>query len=188
MTKKILIVITLLLIVIEPSFAAQDRTDRTTTTVTVTDDEVKIGILSWRGPLGFKKRWQATENYLTQTLDRKITFLPLEFKEVLPAVKAGEVDFFTADPSMFISAKNEYGASEVLTMKLSHTDSVGAVLFTRADNHKINKLYDLNQKNSVPYSVGPLAVGRWQKKSSVMRALIRIPSCTPCASLINLSL
>ncbi|MCI5134769.1 MAG: phosphate/phosphite/phosphonate ABC transporter substrate-binding protein [Candidatus Electrothrix sp. AW2] len=146
MTKKILIVITLLLTIIEPSFAAQDRTDRTTTTATVTDDEVKIGILSWRGPLGFKKRWQATENYLTQTLDRKITFLPLEFKEILPAVKAGEVDFFTADPSMFISAKNEYGASEVLTMKLSHTDSVGAVLFTRADNHKINKLYDLNQK------------------------------------------
>lgn len=143
MTKKILVVLALLLIVIEPSFAAQDRTDRTTTT---TDDEVKIGILSWRGPLGFKKRWQATENYLTQTLDRKITFLPLEFKDVLPAVREGKVDFFTADPSMFISAKSKYGASEVLTMKLSNADSVGAVLFTRADNHEIDKLYDLNQK------------------------------------------
>ncbi|MDU9047500.1 MAG: PhnD/SsuA/transferrin family substrate-binding protein [Candidatus Electrothrix sp. Rat3] len=136
MIKKILAVLALLLIFIAPSLAAQKNTD----------DTVKIGILSWRGPLGFKKNWEGTEKYLTQELGRQVSILPLEFEDVLPAVKKGKVDFFTADPSMFISAKMQYGASEILTMKLINADSVGAVLFTGAENQAVNKLTDLNGK------------------------------------------
>ncbi len=138
MFKKMLVVFILLLFVITPSFAAQDQV--------IPDDEVRIGILSWRGPLGFKKRWETTEEYLAQAIGKTVTILPLEFKDVLPAVEEGKVDFFTADPSMFMSAKNQYGASEVLTMKLSSADSVGAVLFTRSTNHKVNTLDDLSGK------------------------------------------
>jgi two-component system sensor histidine kinase TtrS len=136
MIKKTLAVFALLLVFIAPSLAAQKHTT----------DEVKIGILSWRGALGFKQRWEPTGKYLTESIGRKVTVFPLEFKDVLPAVKNGEVDFFTADPSMFMSAKAQYGASEVLTMKLINTDSVGAVLFTKAGNKDINKLTDLNRK------------------------------------------
>ncbi|MCI5151074.1 MAG: hypothetical protein D3916_17115, partial [Candidatus Electrothrix sp. MAN1_4] len=118
MFKKMLVAFITVLFVITPGFAAQENT--------MSDDEVRIGILSWRGPLGFTKRWEATEEYLTQAIDRPVTIIPLEFEDVLPAVKSGELDFFTADPSMFISAKMLYGASEVLTMKLSNADSVGA--------------------------------------------------------------
>jgi ABC-type phosphate/phosphonate transport system substrate-binding protein len=138
MITKNLAILALLFVFITPGFAAQEKT--------LSDDEVRIGILSWRGPLGFKKRWEATEEYLSQAIDRSVTILPLEFEEVLPAVEKGKVDFFTADPSMFISAKNQHGASEVLTMKLSNADSVGAVLFTRAANHKVNNLFDLSGK------------------------------------------
>jgi two-component system sensor histidine kinase TtrS len=136
MIKKTLAVFALLLVFIAPSLAAQKHTT----------DEVKIGILSWRGALGFKQRWEPTGKYLTESIGRKVTVFPLEFKDVLPAVKNGEVDFFTADPSMFISAKLQYGASEVLTMKLINTDSVGAVLFTKAGNKDVNELTDLNGK------------------------------------------
>jgi ABC-type phosphate/phosphonate transport system substrate-binding protein len=136
MIKKILAVLALLLVFIAPSSAAQKNTD----------DNVKIGILSWRGPLGFKKSWEGTEKYLTKELGRPVTVLPLEFEDVLPAVKKGKVDFFTADPSMFMSAKMKYGASEILTMKLINADSVGAVLFTGADNPTVNSLTDLNGK------------------------------------------
>ena len=138
MTQKILVVFILLLFVITPGFATLKKT--------TSDDEVRIGILSWRGPLGFKKRWEATEKYLSQALGKSVTVLPLEFEDVLPAVKKGKVDFFTADPSMFMSAKSQYGASEVLTMKLSRADSVGAVVFTRADNNKVSQLSDLRRK------------------------------------------
>lgn len=138
MTHKILAVLTLLLFVITPCFAALKKT--------TSDDEVRIGILSWRGPLGFEKRWEATEEYLTQAIDRPVTIIPLEFEGVLPAVKEGKVDFFTADPSMFMSAKKQYGASEVLTMKLNSADSVGAVLFTRSTNDQVHSLDDLSGK------------------------------------------
>ncbi len=136
MIKKTLAIFALILIFSAPSFAVQKNQ--------TSNNAVTIGILSWRGPLGFKKRWEATEEYLTQAIDRPVTFLPLEFEDVLPAVKEGKVDFFTADPSMFMSAKTQYGASEVLTMKLSNADFVGAVLFTGADNQEINTLSDLN--------------------------------------------
>jgi ABC-type phosphate/phosphonate transport system substrate-binding protein len=138
MLKKMLVVCILLLFVSTPGFTAQEQA--------MPDDEVRIGILSWRGPLGFAKRWQATEEYLAETIDRPVAIIPLEFEDVLPAVEEGKVDFFTADPSMFMSAKKQYGASEVLTMKLSSADSVGAVLFTRSSNHKVNTLDDLNGK------------------------------------------
>lgn len=136
MIKKILVAVALLFVFIAPSSAAQ-KTDA---------DAVKIGILSWRGPLGFTESWEGTAKYLSKELGRPVVVLPLEFKEVLPAVKTGKVDFFTADPSMFMSAKEQYGASEVLTMKLLNADSVGAVLFTRADNENVNKLTDLKGK------------------------------------------
>ena len=136
MTKSFLAALSLLFILIAPSLAAQEKST----------GEVKIGILSWRGPLGFKKSWEGTSKYLSEAIGRPVAILPLEFKDVLPAVEKKEVDFFTADPSMFMSAKIQYGASEILTMKLSTVDSVGAVLFTRTDNQDVTNLLDLNGK------------------------------------------
>ncbi|RWX47469.1 ABC-type phosphate/phosphonate transport system, substrate-binding protein [Candidatus Electrothrix aarhusensis] len=138
MIKKILPILVLLLVFTAPSLALAAQKHTT--------DEVKIGILSWRGPLGFKERWEPTGKYLTESIGRPVTVLPLEFKDILPAVKNKAVDFFTADPSMFMSAKIQYGASEVLTMKLINADSVGAVLFTKAGNNAVNTLTDLNGK------------------------------------------
>jgi ABC-type phosphate/phosphonate transport system substrate-binding protein len=136
MIKKLLAALTLLLFFIVPSFAAQKSTNET----------VKIGILSWNGPLGFKKSWEGIEKYLSKEIGRPFELVPLEFKEVLPAVRQGTVEFFTADPSMFISAKTKYGAEEILTMKLINADSVGAVIFTKKDNDKVSQLPDLRGK------------------------------------------
>ena len=137
MIRKFLAACTLLLVFVGTGFAVQQKN---------MNSAVKIGILSWRGPLGFKKSWAGTEKYLAEALGRPVVLLPLEFQEVLPAVKTGKVDFFTADPSMFMTAKAKYNAQEVLTMKLINADSVGAVLFTRADNRAVNRLTDLRGK------------------------------------------
>ena len=117
--------------------------------------------------MGFTKSWDSTDKYLTEVLGRPVVMLPLEFKEVLPAVKQGKVDFFTADPSMFMTAKTKYGAREVLTMKFINADSVGAVLFTRANNQKVNRLTDLNGKK-----FGALhrwSLGGWQMAEKEFR-------------------
>ncbi len=124
------------------------------------DEEVRIGILSWTGPLRFSHRWKATDEYLTEKIGRPVTVLPLEFKDILPAVEEGKVDFFTADPSVFVTAKAQYGASAVLTMKLIDADFVGAVLFTAAKNEGVNELHDLKSKKFG--AVRRWSFGGWQ--------------------------
>ncbi|MCI5221206.1 MAG: phosphate/phosphite/phosphonate ABC transporter substrate-binding protein [Candidatus Electrothrix sp. AR4] len=131
----IMTVLALLLVFTAPNLAASENIE-----------EIRIGILSWRGPLGFKHRWEAAAKYLTKEIGRPVVILPLEFQDVLPSVEAGKVDFFTADPSVFMTAKVQYGATEVLTMKFSNADSVGAVLFTAANNRTVNELKELKDK------------------------------------------
>ncbi|MCI5146206.1 MAG: phosphate/phosphite/phosphonate ABC transporter substrate-binding protein [Candidatus Electrothrix sp. AR3] len=135
MKRIILTAVALLLAFAGPNFAAEKNIE-----------EIRIGILSWRGPLGFKDRWQPVGDYLSEELGKPVVILPLKFKDVLSAVKEKKVDFFTADPSVFMTAKMRYGAKEILTMKLSSADSVGAVLFTAAGNKKIDDLKDLKGK------------------------------------------
>lgn len=112
------------------------------------ESEVKIGFLVWNGPFKGMQQWKATGEHLAKELGRPVTVMPLEFKEVLPAVESGRVDFFTADPSMFATAKTRHGAEAVLTMKspVIGTDLIGAVIFTAAKNIYINGLTDLRGK------------------------------------------
>ncbi len=107
--------------------------------------EITIGFLSWNGPFKGMRQWAATGGYLAEQLGRPVTVLPLEFHEVLPTVAAGRVDFFTADPAMYVAASREHGAAAVLTMKNAQvgTEQIGAVLFTAAENGAVNGLTDL---------------------------------------------
>lgn len=112
------------------------------------EGEIKIGFLVWNGPFKGMQQWKATGGHLAKELGRPVTVLPLEFREVLPAVESGRVDFFTADPSMFATAKARHGAEAVLTMKspVIGTDLIGSVIFTAAKNTYINGLTDLRGK------------------------------------------
>ncbi|WP_417911045.1 phosphate/phosphite/phosphonate ABC transporter substrate-binding protein [Candidatus Electronema sp. PJ] len=110
--------------------------------------KITLGFLTWNGPFKGQQQWEATGEYLAKKLERPVEVLPLEFKEVLPAVEAGKVDFFTADPSMFAAAKVNYGAVAVATMKnaVTGTDLIGGVIFTTANNKSINGLTNLKGK------------------------------------------
>jgi len=112
------------------------------------EKEITIGFLSWNGPFKGMRQWGATGDYLAEQLGRPVTVRPLDFKEVLPAAASGTVDFFTADPAMFVIAKREHGAEAVLTMKntLVGTDQLGAVIFTAAENSAVNGLTNLKGK------------------------------------------
>jgi two-component system sensor histidine kinase TtrS len=112
------------------------------------ESEVKIGFLVWNGPFKGMQQWKATGEHLAKELERPVTVLPLEFNEVLPAAASGRVDFFTADPLMFATAKERHGAEAVLTMNspVIGTDLIGAVIFTAAKNRAVNGLTDLRGK------------------------------------------
>ena len=111
-------------------------------------EEITVGFLVWNGPFKGKKQWEATGEHLAKKLGRAVEVLPLEVREVLPAVEAGSVDFFTADPAMFVTAKSKYGAEPILTMSnaVTGTELIGAVIFTAAGNQKINGLSNLQGK------------------------------------------
>ncbi|XOF33019.1 MAG: phosphate/phosphite/phosphonate ABC transporter substrate-binding protein [Candidatus Electrothrix sp. YB6] len=119
------------------------------------EQEITIGVLAANGKLNALKQWNTTAEYLTASLDVPFSIVPLEFGEVLPAVEKDEVDFFIANPFLFVTAKVRYAAVPVATMQSSGQDSFGGVIFTAA-NTDIIDLTDLKgrkfgavQKNSL---------------------------------------
>jgi ABC-type phosphate/phosphonate transport system substrate-binding protein len=112
------------------------------------EERVTFGVLVWNGKSKGAQQWEAVGRHIAQRLGRPVDIEPLEFKEVLPAAEAGSVHFFTADPSMFVTAQRDYGAKPVLTMKNATvgTDSIGSVIFTAADNQAVNSLSGLQGK------------------------------------------
>ena len=109
---------------------------------------ITIGFLVWNGPFDGHRQWAATGRYLAEKLRQPVKVRPLSYQELLPAVAAGRVDFFTADPSMFITAKRKYEAEAVATMKnaVIGTEYNGAVIFTTASEKSINGLSNLRDK------------------------------------------
>jgi ABC-type phosphate/phosphonate transport system substrate-binding protein len=106
-----------------------------------------LGVLSWTGAYRGVQQWTATGEYLSEQLQRPVEILPLEFKDVLPAIEKEALDFFIVEPSLFTTSKIEFGAEAVLTIK-SHqeTEFFGAVIFTSSTTREIGSLHDLHQR------------------------------------------
>ncbi len=126
--------------------------------------QVKIGVLAKDGPAKALKQWSATGEYLTAKIGQPVEIVPLGFDKVLPAVAAGEVDFFLVNSSMFITAKVKYGAVPIATMVNSRQgkalNSFGGVVITSAYNDSINSFADLKGKKFA--AVSKSSFGGWQ--------------------------
>ncbi len=125
---------------------------------------VKIGVLAKNGPAKALKKWAATGKYLTGKIGQAVEIVPLSFEKVLPAVKAGDVDFFLVNSSMFITAKVKYGAIPIATMINSRQGkalkSFGGVVIASAYNDAINSFADLKGKKFA--AVKKSSFGGWQ--------------------------
>lgn len=125
---------------------------------------VKIGVLANDGPAKALIKWGATGEYLTEKMGQPIEIIPLDFDKVLPAVEAGEVDFFLVNSSMFVTTKVKYNAVPIATMINSRQGkalkSFGGVIFTTAYNDTINSLDDLKGKKFA--AVKKSSFGGWQ--------------------------
>lgn len=125
---------------------------------------VKIGVLAKNGPAKALKKWAATGEYLTTKIGQPVEIIPLDFDKILPALKAGAVDFFLVNSSMFVTAKIKYGATPIATMINSRQGkalkSFGGVVFTSAYNDKINSFADLKGKKFA--AVKKSSFGGWQ--------------------------
>ncbi len=128
-------------------------------------DTVKIGVLAKNGPAKALSQWKSTGDYLTAALPgHQFEIVPLDFKEVNPAIEQGDVAFFLVNSSMFVEAKVRYGAVEVATMINSRQGkplkAFGGVIITTVDNDGINEIKDLRGKTFM--AVSKASFGGWQ--------------------------
>jgi twitching motility protein PilJ len=128
-------------------------------------ETVKIGVLAKNGPVKALSKWKATGEYLTKALPGyQFEIVPLDFKDVNPAIEKGSVDFFLVNSSMFVEAKIRFGAVEVATMINSRQGkplkSFGGVILTAVDNEGINAMDDLKGKTFM--AVSKSSFGGWQ--------------------------
>ena len=114
--------------------------------------EVTIGVLAHRGIDRARQMWTPTVDYLSARIpDRKFTLLPLDLYQMSEALEEDELDFILTNPGHYVELEAAYGVTRIATLKNLRQGKLckvfGAVIFTRADQHNIRTLADLNNKS-----------------------------------------
>lgn len=112
-------------------------------------DDVKIGVLAKRGAKKCLENWGATAEYLSKETGKSFVIVPLGFDAVPEALKAGDVDFFIVNSSMFCDMQKQFGGKEIASLINSREGKAlttfGGVILTRSDS-PVNSLEDVKGK------------------------------------------
>lgn len=125
------------------------------------DQVIRIGVLSHRGSAATYAMWEPTATYLSRAVPRyQFEIVPLNFDEVDPAVKFGQVDFILVNPGIYVNLEVRYRISRIATLnnllgEVANNIFAG-VIFTRQERHDINALADLKGKSLLAVDVTSL--------------------------------
>ncbi|WP_456405351.1 PhnD/SsuA/transferrin family substrate-binding protein [Thiolapillus sp.] len=127
--------------------------------------QVKIGVLSHRGDEATLRNWSPTADYLSRVIpEYKFSIIPLNFREIEPAVKNGRVDFLLVNPGIYVNMEVRHRISRIVTLNNLINDKAsnifGGVIFTRADRNDINNLEDIRGKTLM--AVDEISLGGFQ--------------------------
>lgn len=117
------------------------------------EQEVLIGVRANRGSEQSIKRWQATADYLSDTLPGyRFRLLPFEINSALnQAASREEFDFVLTNPASYVELEMRYGCQRLLTLINKRNGKgytqFGSVIFTRSDRHDIQTIKDLKGKS-----------------------------------------
>jgi PAS domain S-box-containing protein len=125
---------------------------------------IKIGILAYRGDDEAMKMWSPTAAYLSAHIpNHSFSIVPLDFREIGPAVSNGDVDFVIANTSMYVDLEKRYGISRIATIKNKGRRGgfavFGGVIFCRADRNDIREIADLKGRSFM--AVDENSLGGW---------------------------
>jgi two-component system sensor histidine kinase TtrS len=114
--------------------------------------EVSIGVLSHRGDEATLRNWSPTADYLSRVIpEYRFIIVPLDFREIEPAVKNGNVDFLLVNPGIYVNMEVRYRISRIVTLNNlingRPSNIFGGVIFTRADRREIQSLEDIRGKS-----------------------------------------
>ncbi len=109
---------------------------------------INIGVLARRGVVECLKEWSPTAQYLTERLPGiEFKVVPLNFREISPAVENNQVDFVIVNPYIYVELQNLYGVSRMVTLKRltpqGYTALFGGSIFCRADHDNISSIDNL---------------------------------------------
>ena len=113
--------------------------------------EIRIGILSHRGDEATLKNWSPTADYLSREIpEYRFVVVPLDFREIEPAVRDEKVDFLLVNPGIYVNMEVRYRITRIATLNNLLNDRplnvFGGVVFTRADHPEIQTLADTRGK------------------------------------------
>lgn len=125
---------------------------------------VKIGVLANRGYDIAMQEWGPTAEYLNRELSPlQFTIIPLDFDEINDEVKAQNVSFLSANPSVYTYLEYYGLAQRIATLQVPGDPDplpvFGGVIFTRSDRNDITDLGDLKGKSFA--AVDPTSLGGW---------------------------
>lgn|GEM_PF-1289639 len=109
-------------------------------------------------------RWEPTATYLSARSEGlQFSIVPLKAEDIVPVVKAGQIDFILANPAFYVDLEVRCGINRIATLRTRSPSGLnteyGSVIFTRQDNIEINRLNDLHNKHFM--AVTPQAFGGW---------------------------
>ncbi len=126
--------------------------------------EIKVGVLAFRGVEKALQRWQSTFDYLEETIPgTHFIVLPMTLSELDNAVMQQNIDFVITNPGQYVRVGTKFGMSWLATLtSRRHSERrlvIGSALVVKARSPYKN-LRDLNGENLG--AVDALAFGGFQ--------------------------
>lgn len=137
------------------------------------DATLTLGVLAKRGEAICVQKWQATADYLTETIEgADFELVPLGFDEVPQTATTGAIDFYIVNPLLYVRMAHEHGIRRIATMRNRSMSGeglsvFGSVVFFRADATPNPTWEDLNsiQIGAVDeLSFGGWLAAKWQMR------------------------
>ena len=129
-------------------------------------DEFRIAVRAIKGNAEAMSRWQATADYLNQTIPlHHFTLVPFENNSALnQSISNNDTQLSITNPASSVELKIRYGQQLLATLLNNRQGNgyaqFGSVIFTRADRTDISKIEDL--KGKIFLGVDELGFGGWR--------------------------
>ena len=127
---------------------------------------VHVAVLSHRGVEAVTKKWSATMEYLTESLEGYyFELVPLaSLEEMKRAVEDESIDFVITSPTEYVDLEYKYGIYHIATLKNGRvgggTTTKAGLVFTHAGREDINAWEDIREHSLM--GVSPDDFGGWQ--------------------------
>ena len=123
-----------------------------------------VGVLAYRGEQHALDRWQATVDYLTQSIPgREFRIEPLALEGVAAALAEDRIDFLFTNPGNYVTGADRYELAPIATVRTDLANKqetgnrFGAVIFCRSSAKDLQAIGDLRGKTLA--AVSPDAFG-----------------------------